>query len=257
MVEDDIMREDDGCNAATTTTQGQRLDLSRDRLYRLSTGQRQIFFMAWKEFQREESVFGRVGILGPCMALEKEVRERGLNWKRYFRGFCELYDGGWDIDDREIWADELGVLTLWESYKEGEAFVEAGGVCDERVVRRAFRRLAERVAIAMAFVEDRTAKSLERDLVGGCWTFGLTEEGLVRYVLTFAMLCFGPLLPLISSGDARMLVLLWHMYRVVGELLPGEKYWWCQNRVRVMGRLIKKELDIRGVSVDLWRENHA
>lgn len=71
----------------------------------------------------------------------------------------------------------------------------------------------------------------------------------MRYVLTFPMLCFGPLLSLISTGDSRALVLLYHVYWVVDVLLQGGEYWWCQRRTKIMLKAIREELDARGLSV--------
>lgn len=270
------------------------LDLSADRLYWLSTGQRQIFFMSWPLFQRPESIFMRVGILQPCMALSDEVDARGLNWRRLARPFMDLYDdpryhGGRgdvetvrpgtadttasspmlsplspsassracsvpleEIDETFAYrsTDMLKVLILWESYKEGEDFVKAGGVRNETLTRRAYRRLADRLAIAMAYVEDggfeRTCAATER---GGRHGTMFRREHVMRYVLTFPMLCFGPLLSLISAGDSRALVLLYHVYHVVDVMLQGGEYWWCQRRTKIMLKAIREELDARGLSV--------
>jgi hypothetical protein len=71
------------------------------------------------------------------------------------------------------------------------------------------------------------------------------------------MMCFGPLLALISSGDSRMLVVLFHIYRVVGALLPEEKYWWCKHRVEVMQEAIGRELRGRGLEVCLRRRSEV
>jgi hypothetical protein len=50
-----------------------------------------------------------------------------------------------------------------------------------------------------------------------------------------------------------MLVVLFHMYRVVGVLLAGERYWWCKRRVQVMQEVIGRELHVRGLEVCLRR----
>jgi len=295
-------------------TSASGLDLSGDRLYFLSTGVRQIFFMAWPLFQSARSVFQRVGLLQPCMALEDVVEARGLRWRRHVRGFMELYDnpryrggrnglaafssfsssfssspsscasssersrsppgsfpaaspgrstgayleGVWDSLPSSR-APTHNVMTLWQSYKEGEAYVRSAGVHDEGLMRAAFKRLVARLAVAMAFVMDQEGS--------GCPAFGtwgdryrqpeLKRSDMVRYVATFPMMCFGPLLALISSGDSRMLVVLFHIYRVAGVLLPGETYWWCRRRVEVMEDAIGRELRRRGLEVCLRGQNEV
>ncbi|KAL2201252.1 hypothetical protein P885DRAFT_56665 [Corynascus similis CBS 632.67] len=168
------------------------LDLSSDRLYFLSTGVRQIFFMAWPLFQTERSAFsfsphryrpGSSGLLQPCVALEESVDARGgLGWRRHARGFTALYDNPRYRGDARItvvsahtkrderssaaYLDDLfsdlsptgappyKVMTLWQSYKEGEAYVRNAGAHDEGLTRAAYGRLAARLAIAMAFAMD-------------------------------------------------------------------------------------------------------
>lgn len=324
------------------------LDLSGDRLYFLSTGVRQIFFMAWPLFQSPQSVFRHVAVLQPCMALEDAVEARGLNWQRHVRALMELYEnpryqGGRDMgrgagaafrfsappqpashysSEGSPWpisppasaptstpgpadpstpstspvpgrcangagnipgaayfeslrpnlastaAPPYRVMTLWQSYKEGEAYVENAGAHDEVLMRATFRRLVARLAVAMAFVADTSKEEEEEEeegrSSGGCPVSAgrrrqpeVKKGDMVRYVLTFAMMCFGPLLGLISSGDSRMLVVLFHIYRVVGALLPEEKYWWCRRRVEVMEEAIGRELRIRGLEMCLRRQNEV
>ncbi|GAB1320481.1 hypothetical protein MFIFM68171_10691 [Madurella fahalii] len=293
------------------------LDLSGDRLYWLSTGVRQIFFMAWPLFQTSQSVFMHVPLLQPCMALEELVDARGLNWQRFARGFMDLYDnpryrgarnafpaseppsdtttevspspcpsfpstpggssnsisGGGSSSSSEFLegiipslpsssALPFKVMTLWQSFKEGEAYVKSAGACDEALMRVAYKRLAARLAVAMAYVSDRGANSCPasraaRDKATNYREPPLTQSDIVRYVSTFPMMCFGPLLALISSGDSRILVVLFHIYRVVRVLLPGEQYWWCRRRVEVMEEAIGRELSSRGLEVCLKRRDEV
>ncbi|AEO69241.1 uncharacterized protein THITE_121911 [Thermothielavioides terrestris NRRL 8126] len=305
------------------------LDLSGDRLYWLSTGVRQIFFMAWPLFQDRRSVFAHVAVLQPCMALEDAVHALGLNWQRHVRGFMALYEnsryrGGRNAfcsagtsqtqsppssassssslssrdgslttpitgssastpggagSDTSIAAAYLEgllpslpsssappykVMTLWQSYKEGEAYVRSAGAHDEALTRAAYRRLAARLAVAMAFVSEGpgggcAASGMSAGGVpgGGCRRLEVRRSDLVRYVTTIPMMCFGPLLALISGGDSRMLVLLFHVYRIVAALLPGETYWWCRRRVEVMQEAIGRELRSRGLEVCLRRQSEV
>ena len=311
------------------------LDLSGDRLYFLSTGVRQIFFMAWPLFQTPQSVFNNVGLLQPCVALEDVVDARGLGWQRHLRGFMDLYDnpryrGGMrssttssssrasvssqssgsfpatpaagsgsgsgqaatassgsaaayfegllqSVSSSASAPSSTGpaysVMTLWQSYKEGEAYVRNAGAHDEELMRAAYKRLVARLAVAMAYVLDReggegegacpamttaaAAAAAGRRGSGGLRQPVPKQEDMVRYVATFPMMCFGPLLTLISGGDSRMLVVLLHIYRVTGALLPGETYWWCRRRVETMEGAIGRELRSRGLEVCLRGRNEV
>lgn len=295
----------------TGTEEQDGLDLSADRLYWLSTGVRQIFFMAWPLFQTAHSVFMRVPVLQPCMALENNVDARGLNWQRTAQGFMDLYDNpryhggrgafspaysplssrtvaqspvsfsspdtsvlfdsnpGFHEAQARFSTDFLGgnlfrVATLWDSYKMGEAFVENAGQQDKLLERAAYERLAVRLAVAIAFIEGRGASGCPAAslLATGptppdCARSALTQADIVRYVLTFPMLCFGPFLPLISSGDSRALVVLFHIYRVVRILLPTDEFWWCRRRAEVMESAIGGELRARGLEFCIRRQNEV
>jgi hypothetical protein len=292
------------------------LDLSGDRLYFLSTGVRQIFFMAWPLFQAPQSAFRNVGLLQPCMALEDAVDARGLSWQRYLHGFMDLYDnpryhgGGrraassYASSERSHSPGSSGsatpppppaagfasasgpgsdaylegildsmppatsapmykVMTLYQSYKEGEAYVRSAGAHDAALTRAAYKRLVSRLAVAMAFVAD-----LEEGEESACPASGgrrsgrapqpgLRDADRMRFVTVFPMMCFGPLLTLISGGDSRMLVVLLHMYRVSGVLLAAETFWWCRRRVEVMQDEIGRELRRRGLEVCLRRRSEV
>jgi hypothetical protein len=160
------------------------------------------------------------------------------------------------------------VMTLWQSYKEGEAYVKSAGQPDEALTRAAYGRLAARLAVAMAFVvssSSSSSPSSEEDATSTSTGNRQQQQyhpeakrsDMVRYVTVFPMMCFGPLLALISTGDSRMLVVLFHIYRVVGQLLPGETYWWCRRRVMVMEEAIGRELRSRGLEVCLRRQNEV
>ncbi|KAH6849746.1 hypothetical protein B0I37DRAFT_95827 [Chaetomium sp. MPI-CAGE-AT-0009] len=152
------------------------------------------------------------------------------------------------------------IMKLWQSHKEGQVYLENAGAHDEALVRTAYKRLATRVSVALAFVMDGgNREEGPASKIGGGWAGSHTQtdvrsSDLVRYVTTFPMMCFGPLLGMISSGDSRMLVLLFHIYRVTGALLPGDTYWWCKRRVQVMGEAIGRELRSRGLEVCLRRQ---
>jgi hypothetical protein len=330
------------------------LDLSGDRLYYLSTGVRQIFFMGWPLFQSPQSVFMHVGVLQPCMALEDFVEARGLNWQRHARALMDLYDNpryqggtggsgtgaggtcpssstsapsppqqpevsspssetsppfsppgssGFGLDSASTSfpttpspgsgssshgtstgfleglrpslpstsAPPYRVMTLYQSYKEGEAYVQSAGVHDEALMRAAYKRLVARLAVAMAFVLDDEARSAGGGGGGVCPAAGGGAEGSgspprhleirgndrMRYVTVFPMMCFGPLLALISSGDSRMLILLYHIYHVTRKLLVAECYWWCKRRVEAMIEAIGRELRSRGLEVCLRRRDEV
>ncbi len=125
------------------------------------------------------------------------------------------------------------------------------------------QRLVARLAVAMAYLADRDSST-------GCPASRaskgrkprdsgpeIRQEDIVRYVLTFAMLCFGPFLNLISTSDSRAMVVLYHFYKVVGALCPTDNEWWCQDRVMVMEAAIREELNARGLNVCLRHQNQV
>jgi hypothetical protein len=72
----------------------------------------------------------------------------------------------------------------------------------------------------------------------------------VRYVLSFPLACYGPVLEMMmrAGGDPRGLVLLYHFYRAARTLLATEEdAWWCGRRAVVMEELVGRELRARGL----------
>jgi hypothetical protein len=69
-----------------------RLNLSHDKLFLLSPGVRQIFFMSWPVLQAQGSVFVGAAVHQACDIIDRIVEARGLNWKRVVRKFMDMYD---------------------------------------------------------------------------------------------------------------------------------------------------------------------
>lgn len=55
--------------------------------------------------------------------------------------------------------------------------------------------------------------------------------------------------------DSRLLVFLFHFHRAARTLLVGEQGWWASARSRIMEKVILKELESRGIEMDLIMAN--
>ncbi|KID73823.1 uncharacterized protein G6M90_00g000490 [Metarhizium brunneum] len=80
------------------------------------------------------------------------------------------------------------------------------------------------------------------------------EANIEQLFYGFPILCCGPFARLITTGDSRALVFLFHFYHAARRLLAPKRCWWASVRSSVMEELILKELDCRGLDVSLHIE---
>lgn len=67
----------------------------------------------------------------------------------------------------------------------------------------------------------------------------------------FPILCCGPFAELMTQKDSRTLIFLFHFYRAARMLLTGDRCWWASKRSCVMEKVILKELETRGIDMDM------
>jgi hypothetical protein len=65
---------------------------------------------------------------------------------------------------------------------------------------------------------------------------------LARYIFTFPVQCYGHFASMIQQGDSHALLLLYHFYRAVRILLPPGECWWANKRATVSETALKEWL---------------
>jgi hypothetical protein len=75
--------------------------------------------------------------------------------------------------------------------------------------------------------------------------------GIEQLFYGFPILCCGPFAELMTQKDPRTLVFQLHFYRAARMLLAGGRCWWASERCCVMEKVILKELQTRGIDMDM------
>jgi hypothetical protein len=81
----------DGQSILTNPAAG-GLDLSRDLMFLLSAGVRQVFFSAFPIFRDGRGIFSSIATYHPCEHLEAEAERRGTNWRKLKDRLNDLFD---------------------------------------------------------------------------------------------------------------------------------------------------------------------
>ncbi|OIW25331.1 hypothetical protein CONLIGDRAFT_648368 [Coniochaeta ligniaria NRRL 30616] len=68
------------------------LDMSKDLLFLLGSGVRQVFYSAFPIFKEHDSPFIAVGKYHPCDNLQEEADKRGTKWREIMRRLIYLFD---------------------------------------------------------------------------------------------------------------------------------------------------------------------
>ncbi|TQN63995.1 Sterol uptake control protein 2, partial [Colletotrichum shisoi] len=189
------------------------LDLSRDRLFLLSSGVR--VFLSSARAHGSGSIFARAWQNSQCGALELIVAEQGMDRDSIVEGFMERYD-------------ELG---------RGAGRGAGRAARDDEEERASFRAIVDLLSAVLALWAYRETN-----------TRPAGRPDLERHILAFPLFCFGPFLDMVVANDSRALLVLYHFY-TVSRLLLGAAgaAWWASGRLETMSRSIKQELARRGL----------
>jgi hypothetical protein len=256
------------------------LDMSKDLLFLLGSGFRQVFYTAFPLFEERDSPFIKVGQYHPCDHLEAEADERGAPWRDIMHRLIYLFDDpsyqgnptkgsspsqhsssssssitGAETDSSldHVTSATSSPASSATSYTthylqriiERNTPANAVRLKTEGLTNRTlYERIAQRLAVLLSLIPD----SGESD------TESLTEArrlDVERYFFSFPTLCLGPFLSLILDNDSRALVIMHHMYRAARRLLRFDKTWWAAERAATMERLTLAELKARGLGAGI------
>ncbi|TDZ24079.1 Sterol uptake control protein 2 [Colletotrichum orbiculare MAFF 240422] len=106
--------------------------------------------------------------------------------------------------------------------------------------REAFSRIAHHLAVILALWDHRHSNPTPPQ-----------REDIERYIFSFPLFCIKTFLDMITSGDSRAFLVLYHFYRTSRLLLGQERCWWASERLEVMEALIGEELGRRDVALAL------
>jgi hypothetical protein len=257
---------------------GSAVDLSRDQLFLLSEGVRQVRVSSWRLPRIHESVFGRL-VFECCYsrygALRAVVSERAAGHRarracilalhddpRFRRATADVGTGGGSLCppgdiprlDLLVANDNNTVTCMPESHPHvspdnrhlslSALFNPPETIASlSPVEREAYSRLA------FAVVADRVATLLHASqLAAGSELDQVTREELERSFLTFPILCYRPFCDLVAEGDSRALAVLYLVYKS-GRAIMGASGapWWAARRSEIMEVALEKELERRGL----------
>nr|XP_036586643.1 C6 transcription factor [Colletotrichum truncatum]KAF6797200.1 C6 transcription factor [Colletotrichum truncatum] len=193
-----------------------RLDLKGDQLFLLSSGVR--VFLSGTRAHGSESIFANMSSISQCSALDTIVETQGMDCDSIIEEFMQLYD--------EIAATASDPNTTNQSGSPDRIDLE----------RDAYRGIVTRLSVILALLKHKDSNNSPPQ-----------RSDLERYIFSFPLFCFGIFLDLITSGDSRAFLVLYHFYRTSRLLLGTEGSWWASERLETMEGLIEAELKARGV----------
>ncbi|KAF6820572.1 C6 transcription factor [Colletotrichum sojae] len=190
---------------------GKPLDLTGDQLFLLSSGPRT--FLSSTRGRGSESIFADMSSASQCGALEAIVEAQGWDCDAIVDCFMNRYD---DMTTQE---------------KKNHPSNDRQRSSYEAVVRR--------LSVPIALLQHQLSNPTPPQ-----------ASDIERFIFSFPLFFFGPILDMIASGDSRALLVLYHFYRT-SRLLLGHRLWWASERLETMETLIKQELERRDVAVSV------
>lgn len=74
---------------------------------------------------------------------------------------------------------------------------------------------------------------------------------MARYITSFPVSCYGPFAAMIERSDPHAILLLYHFYRAINQLLPMSQYWWVRERASTMERVLRDWLNKKVHQIDM------
>ncbi|KAF6835851.1 C6 transcription factor [Colletotrichum musicola] len=190
---------------------GKPLDLTGDQLFLLSSGPRT--FLSSTRARGSESVFADLSSTSQCGALEAIVEAQGWDCNAIVDCFMDRYD--------EITAKE-----------------EKNHPSDDGR-RSSYQAIVSRLSVPIALLQHKLSNPTPP-----------RAADIERFIFSFPLFFFGPILDMTASGDSRALLVLYHFYRT-SRLLLGHRLWWASERLETLEALIKRELERRDVAISV------
>ncbi|KAF6825574.1 C6 transcription factor [Colletotrichum plurivorum] len=212
--------EDQAVSGVTDTP----LDLTGDQLFLLSSGPRT--FLSSTRARGPESVFADMSSTSQCGALEAIVEAQGWDCDAIVDCFMDRYD--------EITAQE-------EKYQPDNTRIPGTDLSIQRDDgrRSSYKAIVRRLSVPIALLQHKLSNPTPPQ-----------ASDIERFIFSFPLFFFGPILDMTASGDSRALLVLYHFYRT-SRLLLGHRQWWASERLETMEALIKQELERRDVGVSV------
>ncbi len=211
------------------------LDLTKDFLFRLSSGTKHVFMNSIR------FVFDKPSVYIPHIRFSP--RTVLVSAARISRGTLEKFQEYFAYD-RPLEISMLSVpLPYIRGNKEGTDL--AGDECwilraaemelSDRMTPECFSLLITRLCLILSFLpesQDTPSQPLDPEVAAA----------LSRYIFSFPIVCHKPIVSMIRQGDLHILLLLYHFYRAVRILLVSARDWWAQKRARILEMVLNEHL---------------
>jgi len=206
-------------------------DPSRDRIFTLSSGLKQVFLETVPLTYDQPSVFlpqtacnGRDKLV-PAAQISNSTLAKYQRFFSYYRplGLEQLniplpFTRGTDLATSNAWQDHVP---------------EIQDALDP--IRDGYVPIITHLCLILSFLpEARLSDSIDAE--------SPLLLGLGRYIFTFPVLCRNLFASMVQQSDPHTLLLLYHFYRAVRILLPKGEYWWAHKRAAVSETVLKKWL---------------
>ncbi len=267
-----------------------QLNLAEDQLFFLSPGIVQVWFQAMPILIDSGSIFTQITSQNPRLSIEEALIQRGQDPARFVPPFMRIWDDAryqnWGCTQTETpahgptsyaWRLLLGLENELSCFRRlPRTTVSKSSGKNEKQVLAHLRDVVSKVNTIYTSAGHPDAPNMPPQSARSSFEFvvrrispllccvssdsasnepmlpdiGLLEGDIEQLVYGFPILCCGPFAELITDGDPRALVLLYHLYRTARIALSPGRCWWAHARSSVMEKLIFQEL--KSKELDVW-----
>lgn len=211
-------------------------DPSKDRIFALSSGMKQVFLKTVPLALDQPSVF--------MPQIAHNSRDILVKTAQMSKGRLDDYQNHFSFH-RPFNLDLLNIpLPRTRDTELADLNLSQGHLPKMQVLSDSigdgYTTIVTELCLIMSFLhESNTLKSVGADLT--------LLPDLARYIFSFPVVCRGIFASMVQHSDPHALLVLYHFYRAVRILLPQDEYWWAHTRATLSETVLKEWLTRKSI----------
>jgi hypothetical protein len=204
-------------------------DPSKDRIFSLSSGMKQVFLKTVPLALDQSSVFMPQIAHNPRNILVKAAKvgnDTLVDYQDHFSYHRPLHLNLLNIPLPNTRDSDLANLDTWNGYlpKMQEPL---------DIIKDGYTAIVTELCLIISFLPD----TLPSENAGA---ESPLLPALARYIFSFPVVCRGPFTSMVQQSDPHALLVLYHFYRAARILLPPDECWWAYKRA-ILSEIVLKE----------------
>ncbi|QGA14851.1 hypothetical protein EYB26_002507 [Talaromyces marneffei] len=213
--------------------------VSEDQLFTLAKSMRHVCMYAMSDLAHNSSVLRNVMLHRPIWSIYQSLSFVGRVCDEYHAFFEQL----WRLDGDPVIFSKFCDIPPPQIFRHGDGFPGADIIkwTEHLSTDRhdAYIHVANRLSALLSLLPIDAQEIPERSVLEICPDL---LPDVSRVVFTFPIMFHPEFTDMLFENDTRILVLLYHFFRMVNRLLPKDECWWAARRAESFEVFLRRKL---------------